>query len=131
MRPAGNLMKSFGLSRPARASASSAHSGEGDLTRKDVAQLKGELFGLQVLVMQSLCFIAAHTEDPVRHLNGIRDSAVAGISGELNMDVPPRYLEIFQEAAADLVFQCVAAAQGVLAKDGILPTDPSKASDEM
>jgi len=101
------------------------------LTKKDVAQLKGELFGLQVLVMQSLCFIAAHTDDPVRHLNGIRDSAVAGISGEPNMDVPPRYLEIFQEAAADLVVQCVAAAQGVLAKDGILPTAQFKASDEV
>jgi hypothetical protein len=81
--------------------------------------------------MQSLCFIAAHTEDPVRHLSRIRDSAVAGISGDLNMDVPPRYLEIFQEAAADLVVQCVAAAQGVLARGETLPTGPSKASDEV
>lgn len=101
------------------------------MTRKDVAQLKGELFGLQVLVMQSLCFIAAHTDDPVRHLNGIRDSAVAGISGEPNADVPPRYLEIFQEAAAGLVVQCVAAAQGALAQNGIPPTGQFKASDEV
>ncbi len=81
--------------------------------------------------MQSLCFIAAHTDDPVRHLKGIRDSAVAGISGQSKADVLPRHLQIFQEAAADVVLQCVGAAHNVLARDAAISTRQGKASEEV
>ncbi len=100
------------------------------MTKKEVAQLKGELFGLQVLVMQSLCFIAAHAEDPVRHLKGIEDSAVEGISGQPQLDILPRYLQAFQQAAAEVVVQCIEAAQSVLA-DGGQPLRPGEASDRV
>ena len=95
------------------------------MTRKDVAELKGELFGLQVLVMQSLCFIAAHTENPVRHLNGLRDAAIAGISGEPKTDIPPRHLQVFQQAAADVVLHCVEAAQAVF-PEAVVATDRAR-----
>jgi hypothetical protein len=94
-----------------------------------MAQMKGELFGLQVLVMQSLCFIAAHTEDPVRHLKGIRDTAVAGIAAEPKEDIQPRHLRVFQDAAIDVVLRCVETAQGVMAQDRVRGARPGEVSD--
>jgi len=98
------------------------------MTGKERAELKGELFGLQVLVMQSLCFIAARTDDPLRHLEVIRDSAVAGIAVEPKADVLSRYFQTFQAAAAHVVVQCVGAAQEMLVQDGVLPANQGKVS---
>ena len=98
------------------------------MTRKDAVQLKGEVFGLQVLVMQSLCFIAAHTDNPVRHLATLRDAAVEGISENPNDDVLPRYLDVFQQAAAGVVMQCIDAAQDALTRDRLAEPQRDEAS---
>ena len=100
------------------------------MTSKDAAQLKGELFGLEVLVMQSLCFIAAHTEDPIRHLRWMRDSAVAGISEEPRANILHRHLDVFQQAAADVVMRCVEAAEDVVAKGGVWPRGQGKTPND-
>ena len=86
------------------------------MTKDEVARLRGELFGLQVLVMHCLCFVAANVEHPRRHLQEFRDAAVEGVLQAEAAGISPRYLRQFQNSATSVVCQCMEAAQSVVAQ---------------
>jgi hypothetical protein len=81
------------------------------MTNAEVAELRGELFGLKILLVNCLSFIAGSTDDPERHLNAIQDQAIAGIARATHEGVREKYLRTFQDAAAGIVVQLLEAAK--------------------
>ena len=86
------------------------------MTKDELARLRGEMFGQQVLLMHCLCFIAAQVDDPSRHLKDFGQAAVQGVLQAEGSQVSPRYLNQFQAAATSVVLHCVEAAQVIVAE---------------
>jgi hypothetical protein len=86
------------------------------MTNAELAELRGEIYGLKILLFNCLAFIANLTEDPVQHLETIKDETIAGIAHATNEAVKPAHLEKFQGAAAGIVLQAVEAAKAAPAQ---------------
>lgn len=80
------------------------------------ARLRGELIGLQVLVMKCLSLLAVRVTDPVAFLDRVRDTAVWGLE---HAALPDGAVQL--EAADRVIRGCVAAAQ-----DAVLDGLPSR-----
>ena len=85
------------------------------MAKDELARVKGELLGLEILLMHCLCFIAARTEDPLRYLTEFGNAAIDGVLQSEGVEVSPRYLKQLQTAATGVILQCVGAAQNVVA----------------
>jgi hypothetical protein len=80
------------------------------MTNAELAELRGEIFGLKVLLFNCLSFIAGQTSDPATHLAVIKEHAIAGIVEAKHSDVRPQHLPMFRNAAAGIVAQAIEAA---------------------
>lgn len=79
------------------------------MTNGELAELRGELFGLRILLCNLLAFQAGNTSDPVRHLAALKEQSLAGIPEATNAMVP-QYMDQFRAAAAGVVLQAAEAA---------------------
>jgi hypothetical protein len=86
------------------------------MTNAELAELRGEIFGLKILLFNCMSFIANCTDDPQAHLSAIQDEAIAGIAKATHDAVKPNHLRTFQNAAAGIVVQAVEAAKAIPAK---------------
>jgi hypothetical protein len=50
------------------------------MTNAELAELRGELFGLKILLFNCMSFYCWRTDIPERHLNTIQEQAIAGIT---------------------------------------------------
>ena len=81
------------------------------MTNSDIAELRGEIYGLKILLVNCLSFISAHTTDADNHLDTILNDAVQGIASAKNDKVKPAHLPIFRAASAGIVSQVTQAAK--------------------
>jgi hypothetical protein len=83
------------------------------MTNEEAAELKGQIVGLKVLLMNCLSFMAGQTSDPLAHLSAIRDHSIAGLAEVTNSTVRPQHLQLFRAAAAGIVSQVADNAKAV------------------
>ncbi|MBV9203700.1 MAG: hypothetical protein JOY83_28965 [Alphaproteobacteria bacterium] len=81
------------------------------MTNAEAAELRGEIFGLKVLLLNCLSFIAGLTDDPVRHLDIVLRESIDGIAKATHSGIRPAHLQIFRDAAAGIALQGVEAAK--------------------
>jgi hypothetical protein len=81
------------------------------MTNTDIAELRGEIFGLKIMLVNCIGFIAAITDDPNAHLDAIQNESIEGIAMATNDKVKDAYLQTFRAAAAGLVLQVVEGAK--------------------
>jgi hypothetical protein len=86
------------------------------------ATIRGELFGVKVLLVNCLTFVAGQTDDPIAHLDEIQRQAIFGIAQAGHSGIRPNYLEPFRHAAAGIVAQAVDGAKEVLRRAAKPPT---------
>lgn len=89
------------------------------MTPAELAELRGQLFGLEALVANLLSFQAGITDDPISHLEAIQRESLSGIASGRNTDVRPAHLDRYRGAAASVVLRLVALAQTIH-----IPTEP-------
>jgi hypothetical protein len=77
------------------------------MTNAELAELRGEIFGLKIMLINCIGFIAAITDDANAHLEAIQNEAIAGIAEATNDQIKPSHLQSFRGAAAGLVLQIV------------------------
>ena len=81
------------------------------MTNADIAEMRGELYALKIMLVNCLGFIAALTDDPTSHLDAIQNEAIEGIAGSTNDKVKPAHLRTFHAAAVGIVLQVVEEAK--------------------
>jgi hypothetical protein len=92
------------------------------MTNAEAAELRGELFGVKVLLFNCLSFIAGQTDDPIAHLDEIQRQAIFGIAQAGHSGIRPNHLEPFRHAAAGIVAQAVEGAKEVHRRAAQPPT---------
>lgn len=82
------------------------------MTNAQEAELRGEIFGLKVLVANLLSRAAGFVEEdrPV-FFNTLMEQSIPGIAQATNPNVKAAYLDTFQAAALGVVQQLVDAAR--------------------
>jgi len=80
------------------------------MTNAEFAELRGEIYGLKILLGNCLGFIAAITDDADAHLQTLQDESIAGIATSTNDKVKAAHLQTFRAAAAGVVLQLVEGA---------------------
>ena len=83
--------------------------------KDELARIRGEMLGMEVVLMHCLCFIAVHDENPSHYLERFGDAAIDGVLRFEGAGIPPRQLKQFRNAATEIVLHCVRAAQDVVA----------------
>ena len=81
------------------------------MTNAELAELRGEIFGVKILLMSCLTQVAGTAPDPVAHLVETQNQAVEGILRSSPSNIRPQHLRIFQDAAAGIVVQAIEAAK--------------------
>ena len=81
------------------------------MTNAEVAELRGQIFGLKIMLINCIGFIAAITDDPDVHLDAIQTQTIVGIGTATNDQVKPAHIQAFRAAAAGLVLQVVEGAK--------------------
>ena len=81
------------------------------MTSAELVDLRGEIFGLKILLMSCLTQIAATAPDPVAGLDWMKKEALVGIARASPSNVQTKHLRAFQNAAAGIVTQAVEAAK--------------------
>ena len=99
------------------------------MNKDDLARIKGELLGLEVVLMHCLCFIAIRDDNPTRYLEKFGDAAIDGVIQSESAEISPRQLKQFQTAATGVILHCVRAAQSVVAEVDHRPRLQDKATD--
>jgi hypothetical protein len=87
------------------------NSGAIDVTNEELAELRGEIFGVKILLMACLTQVAGTAPDPVAHLDATQKEAVDGILRATPSNIRPQHLRVFQNAAAGIVVQAIEAAK--------------------
>lgn len=77
------------------------------MTNAELAELRGEIFGVKVLLFNCLSFIAGRFDDPMAHLAEIQQQAVVGIAQAIPAAIRPQHLQTFHHAAAGVVAQAI------------------------
>jgi hypothetical protein len=83
------------------------------MTNAELAELRGEMFGVKVILFNCLSFIAGLTDDPVAHLDAIQAQALDGIMRAEHSAVRPQHLRTFQNAAAGIVVQAIEGSKAI------------------
>jgi hypothetical protein len=82
------------------------------MTNAEEAELRGEIFGLKILVMNLISRTAGVTEeDRTAFLDALVKQSGAGIVKATNSAVKPAFLNTFHAAAMGIVLQCADAAR--------------------
>jgi hypothetical protein len=81
------------------------------MTEAELASLRGEIFGLKIIVVTTLSHLVAHAADPIATLDEIERQSAIGIASSTPADISPAYLEVFRNAAAATVLQAAEVAK--------------------
>ncbi len=81
------------------------------MTRSELAELRGEIFGCKILLFNCIGFIAGLTDDPGAHLATIETAALEGIVAATTSNIRRPDLDRFHAAAAGIVVQAIEAAK--------------------
>jgi hypothetical protein len=81
------------------------------MTNAELAELRGQIFGLKILLFNCIAFIAGQTDDPIAHLDEIQRQSVCGIAQATPAAIRQQHLQGFHHAAAGIVVQAVEAAK--------------------
>lgn len=92
------------------------------MTNTELAELRGEIYGLKILLFNCISFIAGQADDPVAHLDQIQEHAVFGIAQAAPSNIRPAHLDGFRAAAAGIVVQAVEAAKEAVSRTEQPPT---------
>jgi len=87
------------------------------MTHADIAELRGEIFGLKIALINCLGLIATLTDDPTAHLDAILNQAVEGIAKATNDQIKPAHIQTFRAAAAGIMLQLVDGAKVTAAQE--------------
>lgn len=86
------------------------------MSQQDMAQFRGELFGLRILVIHCLSSMAANVDDPLAMLQRLGETVLESLEREPCDGVPPRHIAAFRGTAATVIAQCIEVAQVVTAE---------------
>jgi hypothetical protein len=89
------------------------------MTGAEEAELRGEIFGLKILLLNIIGDVARHASDPIAYLDRLQKQSGEGIARTTVGNVKPAHMRAFQNAAAGIVVQAVEATKAVL-----IPTPP-------
>jgi hypothetical protein len=81
------------------------------MTNADLAELRGEIFGVKILLMSCLTQVAGTAPEPLAHLAETQKQALEGILKASPSNIRPQHLRAFQNAAAGIVVQAIEAAK--------------------
>lgn len=79
------------------------------MTNDELAELRGEIFALKIMLFNALAEGVRHSGDPEAYVNAIEQHASAGIMNATPSNIRPAYLDTFRNAAAGILAQAVAA----------------------
>ncbi len=79
------------------------------MTNQELAELRGEIFGLKVLLFNALAEIAATKPNLSAHLETLRTESLEGIMAADHSKILPAHLPKFRSAAAGIVVQALDA----------------------
>lgn len=92
------------------------------MTNAEAAELRGELFGLKVLLFNCLSFIAGRLDDPDAYLDELQRQSIYGIAQASHDKVRPQNLQLFRSAAAGIVAQAIEGTKEVYSRAARPPT---------
>jgi hypothetical protein len=101
----------------------SPNPGAENMTNAEMADLRGELFGVKILLISCLTQVAGTAPDPLAHLEAAGRAALEGIMKAAPSNIRPQYLRAFQNAAAGIVSQAIEAAK--------VPHEPTPPRDRL
>jgi hypothetical protein len=81
------------------------------MTAAELAELRGELFGLKVLLMNNLTQTAHSMPNPVAYLDDLAEQSYRGVAEARPTNISANHLRKFQDAAAGIIVQAVEAAK--------------------
>jgi hypothetical protein len=81
------------------------------MTNAELAELRGEFFGLKAVLFNCLSFIAGRFDEPIAYLDEVQRQSVYGIAQGSHDKVRPQHLQLFRDAAAGIVVQAVEATK--------------------
>jgi hypothetical protein len=81
------------------------------MIRTELAELRGEIFGCKILLLNCISFIAGLTTDPAAHLETIQTAALEGTVAANPSNIRPHDLDTFRSAAAGIVVQAIESAK--------------------
>ena len=81
------------------------------MTNEELSELRGEIFGVKILLMSCLTQVAGTAPDPIAHLDATQKEAIEGIARAKPSNIRPQHLRAFQNAAAGIVAQAIEAAK--------------------
>lgn len=81
------------------------------MTKQQMVELRGEIFGLKILLMNTLAQVVSVMPDAVARLDELQRQAAEGIARTQPTNIPLAWLRDFQNAAAGVVVQAVEAAK--------------------
>jgi hypothetical protein len=81
------------------------------MTEAQLAELRGEIFGLKIIVVNTLSHIVARATDPIATLDEIQRQSALGIASAAPANIPPAWLELFRNAATACVLQATEVAK--------------------
>jgi hypothetical protein len=93
------------------------------MTNAELADLRGALFGVKILLVSCLTQVAGTAPDPLAHLDAVGRVALKWIMNAAPSNVRPQYLRAFQNAAAGIVSQAIEAAK--------VPHEPTPPRDRL
>jgi hypothetical protein len=93
------------------------------MTNAELADLRGELFGVKILLISCLTQVAGTAPNPLAHLDAVGQEALAGIMKAAPSNIRQQHLRAFQNAAAGIVSQAIEAAK--------VPHEPTPRRDRL
>jgi hypothetical protein len=92
------------------------------MTNAELAELRGEIFGVKMLLFNCLSFIAGRFDDPIAYLDEIQRQSVFGIAQADHSGIRPQHLQAFRNAAVGIVAQAVEAIKETHSRAAQPPT---------
>jgi len=92
------------------------------MTNAELAELRGEIYGLKVLLFSCVSFIAGRFDEPLAYLDELQRQTVLGIAQGTHDKVRPQHLQLFREAAAGIVAQAIERTTAVHSRAAQPPT---------
>lgn len=81
------------------------------MTNVEAAELRGEIFGLKILLFNCLSSAAATRANPDDYLDEVEQHAVFGIAQAHHSAVQPGHTQRFRDAAAGIIAQAIEAVR--------------------
>jgi|HubBroStandDraft_6_1064221.scaffolds.fasta_scaffold1138795_1 hypothetical protein len=92
------------------------------MTNAELAELRGEIFGLKVLLFNCISFIAGRFDDPLAYLDELQQQSIFGIAQAAPGTIRPQHLQAFRNSAAGIVAQAIDGTKEVHSRAERPPT---------